>query len=481
MVRGLLDRAFVALAFVVLRGFFRRVEVEGRDRIPTDRPILVVANHFNGFVDPVILVHVFGRVPRFLAKATLWRRRWMRPLLALAGMLPVYRRQDADARAEGDHSPNGRDDNRAAFRRGHQVLGRRRGLVAIFPEGVTHDVPSLARIRTGAARLALGARANGVSGLTVVPVGMAFDDKLALRSRALARVGEPLDLDSWAGSLEATGEPATEEAQSSVQRLTESIEARLRAVSPDYRDLREAKGLARAAEITARTTRRGGRVSLAEQERLSQRLAHAPRRAVDEVMQALARYHLDLVLSGLRDHQLIPGYTPRQLLTGVITTGVLVGVLAPVLLVGVLVNILPYLCVRAAGLAVEKPVMKGTARFLVALVAFPLTWAATVVVVDQPPLAGNLLPDNALATLALLAFLPLAGLVAVVCIERLERARRAWHGWLALRERRALLGDVLANRSQLVATVEAAVGEAPAPGPTDPPAPGAGRSPSVRG
>lgn len=481
MVRGLLDRAFVALAFVVLRGFFRRVEVEGRERMPTDRPILVVANHFNGFVDPVILVHVFGRVPRFLAKATLWRRRWMRPLLALAGMLPVYRRQDAEAPEGRDGSPSSRPDNRTAFRRGHQVLGRRRGLVAIFPEGVTHDVPSLAPIRTGAARLALGARTNGVSGLAVVPVGMAFDDKLALRSRALARVGEPIDLDSWAESLEAAGEPVTEEDHASVQRLTEAIEERLRAVSPDYRNLREAKGLARAAEITARTDRRGGRVSLAEQERLSQRLAHAPRRAVEEVMESLARYHLDLALSGLRDHQLLPGYTPRQLLSGVITTGLLVGLLAPVLLVGVVVNVLPYLCVRAAGLAVEKPVMKGTARFLVALVVFPLTWAATVVLVDQPPLAGNVLPDNALATLAPLAFLPLAGLVAVVCIERLERARRAWHGWLALRERRALLGEVLANRSQLVATVQAAIGEAPEPGATDPSVPDAGRSPSVRG
>lgn len=481
MVRGLLDRAFVALAFVVLRGFFRRVEVEGRERIPTDRPILVVANHFNGFVDPLILVHVFGRVPRFLAKATLWRRRWMRPLLALAGMLPVYRRQDAEARHNGEARKDGErrhsasDHNRAAFRRGHQVLARRRGLVAIFPEGVTHDVPALARIRTGAARLALGARGSGVSNLTIVPVGMAFDDKLALRSRALARVGEPLDLDAWLAPAEAAGQPAGEDDQATVQRLTRAIEARLRAVSPDYRDLREAKGLARAAEITARSDRGGAGVPLAEQERLSQRLAHAPRPAVDDVMDALARYHLDLVLSGLRDHQLVPGYTPRQLLTSVVGTGALVAVLSPVLLVGVVVNVIPYLCVRAAGLAVENPVMKGTARVLVALVAFPVTWAAAVVAVDQPPFTGAALDGGVLATLGKLALLPVAGLVAVACIERIERARRAWHGWLALRERRALLGDVRANRAELVARVQAALSQAPDRGATASSAPGAGR------
>ena len=31
----------------------------------------------------------------------------------------------------------------------------------------------------------------------MVPVGLTFDDKLALRSRALAIVGAPLDLDAW--------------------------------------------------------------------------------------------------------------------------------------------------------------------------------------------------------------------------------------------------------------------------------------------
>lgn len=444
MIRGLLDRVFVVLALCVLRGFFRRVEVEGRERIPTDRPVLVVANHFNGFVDPVILVHVFGRVPRFLAKATLWRRRLMRPLLALAGMLPVHRRQDSDRT----------DDNRAVFRTSHQVLVRRRGLVAIFPEGVTHDVPALAPIRTGAARLALGARANGAKGLVVVPVGMAFDDKLALRARALARVGEPIDLDADIDAFVGADEAADEDNHEAVQRLTATIEARLRAVSPDYRSLREAKGLSRAAEITKRTHRSDAAVPLAEQEELAQRLAYAPRRTVRELLDALARYHLDLDLFGLRDHQLVPGYTPRQLLWRVVTTAILVVALAPVLLVGVAVNVVPYWCVRLVGLVVAKPMMKGTARFLVALVAFPLTWMFAVLLVGRP---------GALAFLVQLAALPLAGLLAVVCIERIERARRAWHGWLALRERRALLDEVLGNRARLVQAVEAAAAEAPQP------------------
>lgn len=442
MVRGTIDRLLIGIALLVLRGFFRSVEVEGRERIPGDRPVLVVANHFNGLADAAILVHVFGRVPRFLAKAALWRKRWVRPLLALAGLLPVQRPQDAA----------GQIDNTTAFERSYQVLSRRRGLVAIFPEGVTHDVPALARIRTGAARLALGTRSQGAQGLVIVPVGIAFDDKLALRSRALARVGEPLDLDEQIASLVPPGEVDDDTNRLAVTRLTAEIERRLRAVSPDYRDLREATVLSRAAEIAQRSPSRPGGVPLAEREALAQRLAYAPRSVISDLTDALARYHLELELVGLRDHQLMHGYTPRQMLGGFLQTAAVVALMAPFALVGAVVHLVPYWCVVAAGRAVTRPVMKATARYLVSLAVFPLAWLA---VVWFSGLRG------ALEVLALLVALPVTGLVAVACVERLERARRAWRGWQALRDRRSLLDEILENRERLVAAVEAVAEAAP--------------------
>ena len=219
MLRRLVDRFLMALVFLVLRTFFRSVEVSGRERIPSKRPVLVVANHFNGAVDAVMLVHVFGRVPRFLAKSTLWNVRLARPLYALAGMVPVHRPEDRPA--DGD--------NVSAFEAAHRVLAKR-GVVAIFPEGTTHDLPALARIRTGAARIAFGAREAGIDGLVIVPVGLAFDDKLALRTRALARVGEPIDLDADLHHYVDGREAAGEDHVDAVRRLTAEIEARLREV-----------------------------------------------------------------------------------------------------------------------------------------------------------------------------------------------------------------------------------------------------------
>ncbi|MGB5880105.1 MAG: 1-acyl-sn-glycerol-3-phosphate acyltransferase, partial [Thermoanaerobaculia bacterium] len=68
--RNYLDSFLSALCRLVARTFFRRVELVGLERFPRGRPLLVVANHGNNLIDPMLL---FGFLPvpvRFLAKST---------------------------------------------------------------------------------------------------------------------------------------------------------------------------------------------------------------------------------------------------------------------------------------------------------------------------------------------------------------------------------------------------------------------------
>ena len=64
------DRFLAFVKRVLARSFFQSVEVEGA--APDRGPVILAASHLNGFVDPVLLVAQLGRLPRFLAKATLW-------------------------------------------------------------------------------------------------------------------------------------------------------------------------------------------------------------------------------------------------------------------------------------------------------------------------------------------------------------------------------------------------------------------------
>src|SRR4051812_36835167 len=101
------DRVLARIASIILLGFYREIEVRGRERLPLGRPLLVVINHFNGLLDPIVAVHALGRLPRFMAKATLWKTTLARPFLALAGLIPVHRAQDRAA-DERDTSPGNR-------------------------------------------------------------------------------------------------------------------------------------------------------------------------------------------------------------------------------------------------------------------------------------------------------------------------------------------------------------------------------------
>ena len=54
------------LARLLVRIFFRSVELEGGDNLPGKGPLVVAANHTNGLVDGLLLMAALGRYPRFL-------------------------------------------------------------------------------------------------------------------------------------------------------------------------------------------------------------------------------------------------------------------------------------------------------------------------------------------------------------------------------------------------------------------------------
>lgn len=435
LARTVIDRFLTVLARIVLRAFFHRVETRGTARAPMDRPVLVVANHFYGLVDPVMLIHVFGRLPRFLAKSTLWDRPWLRPLLALAGMIPVRRRRDHGAAL----------DNATAFAATYEAMAGG-ALVGIFPEGTTHDDPAIRSVRTGAARIALGARRSGVANLAIVPTGLTFDDKIALRSGVLAVVGEPIDVDAVAMEL-GGDEPADDTDRHAVRALTRIITERLREVAPDYTDAREAMVLRRAAEIALQAA--GGPdavVTMVEREELARRLSRTSAATRTAVADRLAHYQLDLRLAGLRGDQLARRHEPRSLLVPTFVATVQLVLLAPLAVLGTAWNILPYWTVKTVGRAVATPVSKGTARVLTALVVYPTMW---IVVVLLDPWTG------VLPSLAVLVLAPALGLVAVAWSETVVRVQHDWRGWVTLTERRALVPQVEAARD---AVVDAVVG-----------------------
>lgn len=231
-----MHRPIRALASFAVDVFYRVDELG--EPVPASGPVVLVANHPNGLVDPILVARRTPRVVHFLGKAPLFSMPLLGPLVRGLRAIPVYRSRDGADPARNDEM----------FRDVFDALALD-GVVCLFPEGTTHSEPALLDLRTGAARMALGAEARNDFGLgvQVVPVGLVYRDKSRFRSAACVWSGEPIDVRRYAARY-------AEDDREAVRELTEEIRRGLRSVTvelDDWADLplvRFAKRLWRGAE-----------------------------------------------------------------------------------------------------------------------------------------------------------------------------------------------------------------------------------------
>jgi glycerol-3-phosphate O-acyltransferase / dihydroxyacetone phosphate acyltransferase len=449
------DRRLAALVRAILAVFFRRIEVEGLERVPGRGPLLVVANHVNGLLDPMLVLGTLPRVPRFLGKSGLWEIPLLRPFLAWARVIPVYRPTDPGVDAS---------KNAETFAAAAAVLAAG-GAVAVFPEGKSHDEPGLAQLKTGAARIALAAEAARPGlGLRVLPVGLVFDAKERFRSRALVEIGEPFAAAAAvAAAGEGDGTPADERA--AVRALTARIDAALAAVTVSYATWDEARLIARAAEIWARPTldvpRRPRLAALAEARRAFvagyRRLAAAHPEPVAAAAEAVRRYDRLLHAAGLGDAHVASEYPLPPVARFLRRTLGTLLVRLPLAALGIALNALPFQAVRLVARFVRGADQKATWKVFASLVLYPAAWLAEAALGGW--LAARAAGPAAGVGAALLVFVaaPACGVLALRFHDRGSRLAAEARAYLLLRTRRRFAAELRAERAALHRQVGALV------------------------
>jgi len=227
---GWVYRAARRVWTAALFGWFRRVDAQGRENVPARGPVLLVSNHANAFIDPLLILTRLRRPVTLTAKSTLRKNPLLKWLMRLLNVVELHRAQDASEGADVAKNV----DSLAELRR--RLAGG--GAVCIFPEGVSHSDPSMRPFRTGAARIALDFAAHHPS-LAVVPVGLHFEAKERFRSAAGIVFGEPFDAGEWRRAHPDAGP----------RELTAEMEARIRALTANYAAERDVETFTRAAEL----------------------------------------------------------------------------------------------------------------------------------------------------------------------------------------------------------------------------------------
>jgi glycerol-3-phosphate O-acyltransferase / dihydroxyacetone phosphate acyltransferase len=208
------------------RAFFERIEMHHEERIPAHGPLIVAANHPAALTDVLVLGPALPRRVHFLAYSGMF---WwpLGTLLRLAGAVPVYRQRDA---ADETHR------NEETFRACNELL-RGGGAIAIFPEGHSVTDRQLQPLRTGTARLAFSYEFGPLRNepLTLLPIGLHFEDRARFRSRVAITVGRAIELEPFREVHER--DPAE-----AVRELTQQLQAALEKLivnipSPDLAQL----------------------------------------------------------------------------------------------------------------------------------------------------------------------------------------------------------------------------------------------------
>ena len=437
--RSITDRVAGGLATVLVRAFHRAVDVTGRHLVPRDAPVLFVVNHGNGFVDPLVVAATLRRLPRFIAKAALWKIPPARLALNGLAVLPVYRRSDGD-------DPHGNDRTFAAT----TTALARHDRVAIFPEGTTADRAGLDTIRSGAARIALGAADAGVDGIVVVPVGLAFESRVTTRSRVAVHIGAPIDLDQWRAD-EHSDQVETADTHPETHRLTHRIRDALVEVSPVYASVDEREQLRLAAAVSLQAEH-GTVPDFAAVESRAALIARAPDDERTEVTETLAHHALRREMVGLSDADLMPGPLRRGGLR-LVLAAVTIAILGPVLATAALINLPVIIAVQLAVMAVKETATKGTVRLLVGLVMGALVWWA----------AAMILADGPVAVAVTMVGLGIISAIALATWDWVIDGFAIIRMWFRRRDRAQLVTGLEQSRSLVAAAVDNALASARRP------------------
>ncbi len=193
-------RAVRLWAVPLLHALFR-IRVEGRQRIPTDHPYVLIANHLN-WLDSFAILATFPAEPRvhFLGDTTVLVTRRVQWALvkSVGGYIPVNRQARPDT---------------VLFHHANQCL-QRGGVIAMYPEGHYGATEGeVMPFKKGFAHFAVD------NHVPVLPVALSGTQDLWLGKPIRVIIGQP---------IESTGQ--------TVESMVGLAEARMRELVPPYHD-----------------------------------------------------------------------------------------------------------------------------------------------------------------------------------------------------------------------------------------------------
>ena len=181
-----------------LRHSYRKVEVRGKENIPSDGAVMITPNHCNTLMDALVILRAFRDPTVFGARADMFNNRFIAGIMYFLRILPMVRQRDGLRNVLKNHETQetivATLENQMRF--------------CMYPEGRHRPMHSLQTLAKGTFRAAIAANARFGEKMPVyiVPAGIEYGDYFRYRSTSLVTFGEPINVTEFVRAHEVENE-----------------------------------------------------------------------------------------------------------------------------------------------------------------------------------------------------------------------------------------------------------------------------------
>ena len=177
---------------------YRKIEVTGKENIPTDGAVIIAPNHCNTLMDALVILQAFKDESVFGARADIFNKPFIAKIMTFVRILPMVRQRDGLRNVLKNNETQeiivDTLENKVRF--------------CMYPEGRHRPAHSLQTLGKGTFRAALAANSKFGDKMPVyiVPTGIEYGDYFRYRSTCLITFGEAINVTEFVKGLNVENE-----------------------------------------------------------------------------------------------------------------------------------------------------------------------------------------------------------------------------------------------------------------------------------
>ncbi|MGB3947327.1 MAG: lysophospholipid acyltransferase family protein [Bacteroidia bacterium] len=428
---------------ITVKVFFRSISIRNKELIPSKGPLLVLVNHPSTFMDPIVVATMLEREVYFLAKGSLFNNAFSKWLLPKLNIIPVYRQKD---------DPSLMSKNEETFIKCFEHL-EKGGVLLMFPEGISITERKLRPIKTGAARIALGAEARNNFNLNVkiVNIGLNYANPHKFNRDLFINIEKPIQTSVYKNNYLQNDFTA-------VEQLTKDIKTQLEALIIAIEDERIDKlvhnierlykyKLSKEQGISIKNKDAEFTLTKAIMEAVFYYQKNFPEK-VDAIELRINEYLNNLGRIGLTDEDIAKNKKNESFFVSNIKSFAIIIIGLPVFIYGFINNILPFeIPARIAKKVSSSIEFVGAIGMVGGLFTFSIFYSVQITLLWK-------CSNHVLLTIAYGVSLPISGFFAYWYYNTLNKIKTKWMLIMLFYKKSVFISNLISEREQIIGELD---------------------------